>query len=221
MKWYDIFSNIYDSSLEKLYFESRKRSIELLDLKSGHTLLDVACGTGANFKHIQEACNEIEIYGTDFSSGMLRKAQSLIEKNNWTNFTLFQADARELTPDFVKKQIDKEQLFDRIICVLGLSVIPDWDNVLDKLLLLLKEKGKIVIVDVFAEKRDFNTWLVEKFARADLDRKIWQTLKEKTNNFEYEYLPVKKSKVGGKLFVAVGNKKLKTPANNGNRCTTP
>ncbi|WMX12113.1 MULTISPECIES: class I SAM-dependent methyltransferase [unclassified Aureispira] len=206
MKWYDIFSNIYDSSLEKLYFESRKRAVELLDLKSGQTLLDVACGTGANFKHIQEANNEIKIYGTDFSSGMLRKGQSLIEKNNWMNISLFQADARELTPDFIKKQINREQSFDRIICVLGLSVIPDWDNVLDKLLLLLKENGKIVIVDVFAEKRNFNTWLVEKIARADLNRKIWQTLKEKTNNFEYEYLPVKESKVGGKLFVAVGNK---------------
>ena len=206
MKWYDIFSNIYDSSLEKLYFESRKRAVELLDLKSGQTLLDVACGTGANFKHIQETNNEIKIYGTDFSSGMLRKGQSLIEKNNWMNISLFQADARELTPDFIKKQINREQSFDRIICVLGLSVIPDWDNVLDKLLLLLKENGKIVIVDVFAEKRNFNTWLVEKIARADLNRKIWQTLKEKTNNFEYEYLPVKESKVGGKLFVAVGNK---------------
>lgn len=119
---------------------------------------------------------------------------------------MFQADARKLTPDFIKKQINKEQLFDRIICVLGLSVIPDWNNVLDKLLLLLKENGKIVIVDVFAEKRDFNTWLVEKLARADLNRKIWQTLKEKTNNFDYEYLPVKESKIGGKLFVAVGSK---------------
>jgi len=207
MKWYDIFSNIYDSSLEKLYYKSRERAIELLDLKSGQTLFDVACGTGANFKHIKATDLDLEIYGTDFSEGMLRRGQLLIKKNNWNNITLFQADARELTPDFIKQKIKKNLRFDRVICVLGLSVVPKWEQVLDRMLNLLKENGKIVIVDVYAEKRDFNTWLVEKIAKADLNRKIWQTLEKKTANFNYEYLPIKESKVGGKLFVAIGQKK--------------
>ena len=73
----------------------------------------------------------------------------------------------------------------------------------------LNENGKIVIVDVYAEKRTFNTWLVEKLAKADLNRKIWQTLQTKTVDFHQEYLPVKESKVGGKLFVAVGTKHRK------------
>ncbi len=207
MKWYDLFSNFYDSSLEKLYFESRKRAIELLDIQPGQVLLDVACGTGANFKHLIAANSEIDIYGTDFSEGMLRKGQATIDKNNWDNITLFKADARELTPSLIQKKINKDINFDRIICVLGLSVIPDWDQVLDKMLSLLNENGRVVIVDVFAEKRNVNTWLVEKFARADLNREIWQTLEKTTNNFYYEYLPVKESKVGGKLFVATGQKK--------------
>jgi S-adenosylmethionine-diacylgycerolhomoserine-N-methlytransferase len=207
MKWYDIFSNVYDTSLEKLYAESRKRAVELLDLQSGQTIIDIACGTGANFKHIKATKIDLGIYGTDFSDGMLKKGQITIDKNNWNDITLFQSDARELTPDFIKIQLKKELYFDRIICFLGLSVIPDWEQVLDKMLLLLKENGKIVIVDVFAEKRNFNTWLVEKFAKADLNREIWQTLEEKTRGFKYEYLPVKESKVGGKIFVATGIKK--------------
>jgi S-adenosylmethionine-diacylgycerolhomoserine-N-methlytransferase len=207
MKWYDIFSNFYDSSLEKLYFESRKRAIELLDLKDGQTVLDVACGTGANFRHIKASNLELNIYGTDFSEGMLRKGQATIDKEEWTNLTLFHADARELSPSFVQNQIKEEPFFDKIICALGLSVIPDWESVLDKMLGLLKEDGQLVIIDVFAEKRSFNTWLVEKVAKADLDRKIWQTLEQKTINFQHEYLPVKESKVGGKLFVATGIKK--------------
>ena len=207
MKWYDLFSNIYDSSLEKLYFESRKRAVELLDLKDGQTLIDIACGTGANFKHIKALDIDLDIFGTDFSEGMLKKGQATINKNNWNNITLFHADARKLTPTLIKEQTKQDLSFDRVICVLGLSVIPDWEQVLDKMIDLLKENGKIVIVDVFAEKRDFNTWLVEKFARADLNRKIWQTLEKKTTNFYYEYLPIKESKVGGKLFVASGIKK--------------
>ncbi len=209
MKWYDIFSNVYDASLEKLYSESRKRAVELLDLQSGQTIIDIACGTGANFKHIKATKIDLDIYGTDFSEGMLKKGQITINKNNWNNITLFQSDARELTPHFIKNQLKKELYFDRVICFLGLSVIPDWEKVLDKILDLLNENGKIVIVDVFAEKRDFNTWLVEKFAKADLNRQIWQTLKRKTHHFQYEYLPVKESKVGGKIFVATGIKKSK------------
>lgn len=206
MKWYDFFSNVYDSSLEKLYFDSRKRAATLLNLQPGQALIDVACGTGANFAHIQSTGTEVRIYGTDFSQGMLRRGQARIDKNKWTNIALFQADARDLTPSYVEQKTNGTPTFDRIICVLGLSVIPDWEQVLDKMLGLLKEGGKIVIVDVFAEKRDFNTWLVEKVARADLNRKIWQTLETKTTDFHHEYLPVKESKVGGKLFVAVGTK---------------
>jgi ubiquinone/menaquinone biosynthesis C-methylase UbiE len=209
MKWYDIFSNFYDNSLEKLYFSSRKRAIELLDLKDNQTVIDIACGTGANFKHILANNKKVTIYGTDFSNGMLQKAQNTISKNSWENIFLFQADARQLTCTSIEQYTNKKISFDSVICVLGLSVIPDWEIVLENLMGLLNENGKIVIVDVYAEKRDFNTWLVEKIAKADLNRKIWQTLATKTDNFYQEYLPVKASKVGGKLFVAVGTKQKK------------
>lgn len=209
MKWYDIFSNFYDNSLEKLYFSSRKRAIELLDLKDNQTVIDIACGTGANFKHIKASNHKIILYGTDYSKGMLKKGQDSIEKNSWTDIFLFQADARELNLTSIEKYTNKKLSFDRVICVLGLSVIPEWEKVLENLIGLLNENGKIVIVDVFAEKRNLNTWLVEKIAKADLNRKIWQTLETKTDNFHQEYLPVKESKVGGKLFVAAGTKRKK------------
>lgn len=209
MKWYDIFSNFYDKSLEKLYFSSRQRAIELLDLKDNQKVLDVACGTGGNFSHIKSNNKNVFIYGTDNSNGMLAKANAKVDSNGWDNILLFQSDAKELTLTTIENYINKKILFDRVICVLGLSVIPDWEIVLDNLLNLLNENGKIVIVDVFAEKRDFNTWMVEIIANADLDRKIWQTLKLKTTDFYQEYLPIKESKVGGKIFVAVGTKSRK------------
>ncbi|GAB1429254.1 hypothetical protein MASR2M18_00840 [Ignavibacteria bacterium] len=207
MKWYDIFSSFYDNSLEKLYFSSRKRAIELLDLKDNQTVIDIACGTGANFKHIKASNDKVILYGTDYSEGMLKKGQGSIRRNSWANIFLFQADARELNLTSIEKYTNKKLRFDRVICVLGLSVIPEWEMVLDNLVGLLNENGKIVIVDVFTEKRTLNTWIVEKVAKADLSRKIWQTLETKTENFHQEYLPVKESKVGGKLFVAVGTRR--------------
>ncbi|PZX55563.1 class I SAM-dependent methyltransferase [Algoriphagus chordae] len=207
MKWYDVFSSFYDNSLEKLYFSSRKRAVELLDLNDNQTVIDIACGTCANFKHIKASNDNVTLYGTDYSSGMLKKGLDLIKKNSWKKTYLFQADARTLTLSSIEKHTNNKMGFDRVICVLGLSVIPEWELVLNNLIGLLNENGKIVIVDVFAEKRNLNTWLVEKIAKADLNRKIWQTLETKTNNFHQEYLDVKESKVGGKLFVAVGVKR--------------
>lgn len=206
MKWYDFFSNFYDSALEKLYFSSRQRAAVLLELREGDLVLDVACGTGANFTHILTQNPDVNIFATDFSEGMLQKAEAKIRANDWHNISLFQADARELTPESIEQKVKVSRKFDKIICVLGLSVMPDWELVLERMLTLLKENGQIVIVDVFAHKRDFNTLLVEKIAGADLDRPIWQTLQTKTQDFKMEYLPVKESKVGGKLFVAAGKK---------------
>ena len=129
-----------------------------------------------------------------------------INKNKWNDITLFQADVRKLAASFIKEQTNKDLSFDRVICVLGLSVVPEWELVLNNMLDLLKKEGRIVIVDVFAEKRIFNTWLIEKIAGGDMDRKSWQALENNTTDFYYEYLPVKESKVGGKLFVATGIK---------------
>lgn len=207
MKWYDIFSSFYDNALENLYFESRKKAVEHLDIKNGQTILDVACGTGSNFKHIRAVNNQVSIYGTDFSEGMLRKAKLLIEINKWENIYLFQSDVRLLNFSSLKNYANVNIGFDRIICALGFSVLPEWELILDNLLGILNPNGKIIILDVFAEKRDFNTWLVEKIAKADLNRKIWQTLETKANDFYCEYLPVKESKVGGKLFIASGTKR--------------
>jgi ubiquinone/menaquinone biosynthesis C-methylase UbiE len=207
MKWYDLFSNFYDSTLEKLYADSRRRAVEIMDPGDGQKILDVACGTGANFRHILKANSSVTIYGTDYSEGMLRKAAVNAEKNAWEQVRLFRSDARDLNPATLAAQKVNTTSFDIVICVLGLSVVPEWQKVLDNMLGLLKDKGMIVIVDVFSEKRTFNTWLVEKIAKADLDRNIWQSIQKKTDNFHLEYLLVKESKVGGKLFVCSGMKR--------------
>lgn len=206
MKWYDLFSKMYDKPLEKLYYSTRSQAVSLLKLQPTHTLLDVACGTGANFPHFKKEQPDCIVFGTDFSSGMLKKAQNRIAHHNWSDITLFPADATQLNANIIKQGTGKEQLFDCVICVLGLSVIPNWKKAFDNMLQALKKNGTVVVVDVFAEKRNFNTWLVEKIARADLKREIWQTVKEKTVEFKLEFMPVKENKVGGKLFIAVGKK---------------
>ena len=78
--------------MEKLYFESRQKAGDFLDLNETTMVLDVACGTGANFKHLKSKNSNVKIYGTDFSSGMLEKARKLSTANNWTDMTLFHTE---------------------------------------------------------------------------------------------------------------------------------
>ena len=61
MKWYNVFSNVYDSSLEKLYFQSRKRAIELLEL---------------NDERIKFYAQETELSTTDGYAGVVSGSSS-------------------------------------------------------------------------------------------------------------------------------------------------
>jgi ubiquinone/menaquinone biosynthesis C-methylase UbiE len=207
MKWYDLFAGFYDNALEKLYFDGRKKAVDALKVANGQTVLDVACGTGANFKHLFATGKTFQLYATDFSAGMLKKAENRVQLAGYKNVRLLQADARTLSVETIEHYTGQPLTFDRILCVLGLSVIPDWEKVLDNLLGMLSGGGRLVVMDVFAEKQTFSTWLVERIARADLSRPIAQRLKEKTDHFSLEYQPVKESKVGGRLFIAGGTKR--------------
>lgn len=207
MKWYDIFSSYYDLSLGKVYDSGRSKAIHNLALEPGMTVLDIACGTGANFSHLKKAEHKITIIGVDYSKGMLSKARKKVKKNKWEDIHLIQAVADDISQEFLNSKIGHDLKTDRVICTLGLSVLPDWEEVLLNALALLNENGIISIMDVYAEKRNINTPIVELSARADVNRQIWQKLKMITADFKMEYLPANKVLVGGSLFVANGKKK--------------
>jgi ubiquinone/menaquinone biosynthesis C-methylase UbiE len=203
MDWYNLFSGFYDKSLEKLYFESRKIAAEMLDIKSGENVLDVACGTGANFPHLLSFMDQSNrLAATDFSKGMLAKARQRIPATADIHPQFLEADARGLHTAMFAETLLGKAGFDKIICVLGLSVIPDWQSVLQNLGQMLLHGGSLVVVDVFAEKRTLQTWMVEKVARADVSRPIFAEMQTVFGHVDKRVLPVSASKVGGILFAA-------------------
>lgn len=206
MVWYDTFASFYDSSLEKIYWESRQRTAEMLALQPGDTVLDIGCGTGANFPHLFSKERDIKVHGLDSSEGMLKKASRTAEKNGWDSVQLTQSDARKLDRSLTNEQWGITA-FDKIICTLGLSVFPEWDAVLRNAIGLLENEGTMVIMDLFAEKRTFQTWMVEKISGADANREIASTFEGLVKDYRYEEMPAKKSTVGGTLFAVCGNKR--------------
>ena len=133
--FYNLFSKF--SFLGK---DLRKKAINKLNLKQGYKVLDIACGTGLNFKQIERVIGEKgEITAIDYSKEMLKQAKKLIKKNNYNNIKLIQADAANI-------KLPKNY-FDAVISTLGFSSIPDHKSALRNAINSLKKGKKLVMLE--------------------------------------------------------------------------
>ncbi|MBI1798340.1 MAG: methyltransferase domain-containing protein [Candidatus Eisenbacteria bacterium] len=74
----------------------RERAVRKLQLRPGHTVLEVGCGSGRNFKYLEAAVDPNgHILGVDLSEQMLGRCRALCEKSGWHNVTLVRRDALE------------------------------------------------------------------------------------------------------------------------------
>jgi len=122
----------------KLYF-LRKKAIKKLNLKQNYKVLDIACGTGLNFKHIEKLIkNNGKIIAIDYTKEMLKQAKKLIKKNNYTNIKLIKANA---------ENIKLKTNFDAIISTLGFSSIPNHKAALKNAVNSLKKGKKLVMLE--------------------------------------------------------------------------
>jgi ubiquinone/menaquinone biosynthesis C-methylase UbiE len=81
---YAWLASIYDwANLEgMLYADARTRAIEMLELRPGARVLDVACGTGANFALIEQRIGPSgELVGIDLTPQMLARARIRVLRN--------------------------------------------------------------------------------------------------------------------------------------------
>jgi len=74
----------------------RRQAVDLLALKPGDVVIDVACGTGLSFPLIEERIGpEGRLIGVDLSAEMLAKARERVAAAGWQNVTLIEAAADE------------------------------------------------------------------------------------------------------------------------------
>ena len=203
-KYYDRFSKVYDwISSDAYYKKPRKFAIEKLDLKLNQTILNIPCGTGQNFKYFQEYLkNTGQIIGIDLSEGMLSKAENKIKKNNWDNIEVFCADATKIDTNWVSENLKNELKFDSILCDLGLSGFPEWKNIIDNLISLLKTNGKLVIMDWYIEKPSLRGKFIKWIGKGEVNRPLYQYMESRVTNFDLE-----NTFKNGEMFVAIGTKK--------------
>jgi len=74
----------------------RRQAVEMLALKSGDVVIDVACGTGLSFAPIEQRIgSQGRLIGIDLSAEMLAKAREKVAEADWQNVTLIEAAVDE------------------------------------------------------------------------------------------------------------------------------
>ena len=118
----------------------RRRAIRALGLRTGDTVVDVACGTGQNFPRLEEAIGPRgRIVGVDLTDAMLAQARRRVESEGWSNVSLVRADAAafEFPPDV-----------DAILSTYALSQVPGCGEVIANGAAALAAGGRWVVLDL-------------------------------------------------------------------------
>ncbi|WP_224269985.1 class I SAM-dependent methyltransferase [Haloprofundus salinisoli] len=72
----------------------RERTAAALDPQPGDTVVEMGCGTGANFAYLRERVGSSgAVVGVDFSPGMLAVARERVAREGWENVHVVRADA--------------------------------------------------------------------------------------------------------------------------------
>ena len=130
---YDFINNLISFSK---HLKIKKEAIDLLNLKNEKELkvLDLCCGTGDLGRIVKEKFPKIQVYGVDFSTGMLKIAS----KQN-KNREYYRADATKLPFG--------DSTFDCILMGFGLRNIQDETIALSEIFRVLKRNGQFLHLD--------------------------------------------------------------------------
>ena len=175
-KHYDVTSRLYPVPGYP-HGAQRLRAVQALGLRTGDSVVDIACGTGLNFPLIEEVIGPSgRIVGVDLTDAMLARAQDRIETNGWSNISLVQADAAEFSfPAEV----------DAIVSTYALTQVPECAKVIAHGAAALSDGGRWVVLDLKVPDNtpggltQLGSAIVRPFASIDewITRRPWQAIR--------------------------------------------
>lgn len=78
-------------------FPVRRRAVQLLRLAPGGRVLEVGCGSGANFGRLLHAVGSTgQVVGVDLSPDMIAAARARVRRRGWSNVRLIESAAESL-----------------------------------------------------------------------------------------------------------------------------
>jgi S-adenosylmethionine-diacylgycerolhomoserine-N-methlytransferase len=141
--------HIYDFT-RKYFLLGRDRLIDDLAPRDGDAALEVGCGTGRNLAFAAARYPAARFYGIDVSTEMLASASATIARAGLApQVRLAHADATSFDP----QPLFGIARFDRVFVSYSLSMIPQWQAVIDHTLSILAPGGELHIVDFGGQRR--------------------------------------------------------------------
>jgi demethylmenaquinone methyltransferase/2-methoxy-6-polyprenyl-1,4-benzoquinol methylase len=137
--FYDLMNRIYFFGKDKNY---RSMVIDKLSLTPDSYVLDLCCGTGVNFQHLnQKVGDQGTIIGLDISARMLQQAK---EKKETRQVDLIRADIGYLP--------FRSEIFDAVTVDFCLTITPTFDRGIGEARRVLKSKKKIGVLANYKPK---------------------------------------------------------------------
>jgi len=163
----------------------RSKAADRLQLRPGHRVLEIGCGTGRNLAFLSRAVGPHgRVYGVDLSPGMLAKARELCARNDWRNVELSESDAAQYRAPVP---------LDGVMFGLSYNTMPHHLTVLREAWDQLRPGGRLVIMD--AKLPDglggrlvlpFGLWLMRHTMLGNPLIKPWEDLARLAGRIEME-----------------------------------
>ena len=140
---YDFLNHLLSLGID-IYW--RRKFIRSLNLKNGHTVLDVACGTGDVGIEILKKY-KMNLINIDLSKNMLSFAEKKYTKKNIHGIQFIQGDAEELPL--------KDTSVDYLSIAYGFRNISNYEKALEEFYRVLKPGGTLGILEFSMPKSRF------------------------------------------------------------------
>lgn len=136
---YDFTANLY-YLLGFREWAYRKRAVAALRLRPGDTVVEIGCGTGLNLPLLRSAVGDTgRVIGVDMTDAMLERALKRVASRRWRNVELTLGDAAAYRfPRGV----------DAILSTFALTLVPEFDCVIERGARALREGGRWVVADL-------------------------------------------------------------------------
>lgn len=128
------YDDKYLENLNQLFFKTKQRSFELLNINKNDIVADVGCGIGADVFEI--AKKAYKVYGFDNDENFISISK---KKENNINVSFEKCNAENLSIE--NQSVDKLR-YDRVI-----QHLPDYNAVLKEASRVIKDNGIIQIID--------------------------------------------------------------------------
>ncbi|MFQ6052562.1 MAG: class I SAM-dependent methyltransferase [Candidatus Hydrothermarchaeota archaeon] len=194
------FAKVWDLMLSITGYDTayREEAVKKLDLREGDTVLDLACGTGANFNFLERKVGkEGKIIALDYSREMLKKAKEKIKKGRWHNTEFLEKDA---------SNFELNVKVDAVLCTWAMVSFPNYRKALKNSIKALKKGGRYVVLDL-QQTAGITGRILKLFFEAthqEITREPWSDMEKYLSGVEKEDLPL----MGGiaMYYIASGTK---------------